>query len=377
VARGDATYVTSLLPSAHPQSSFDALAYLVPRARELGLEVHAWVSAFLVWSSYELPTDNRHLLRRHPNWLTYSPNLDLETQWDVRLHAERFRQGVFLKPSNPNTAGFVRSIVKEILLRYDVDGVLLDYLRYPSQEIDMDEDIRTAFHRSFYVDPPILPPRDMFFEDPEAILWGTQYPDNDASFGEFSLPTLDPPPDITETPADFLPEIRDPQPPFPLGHSGTAEERERVQSLYRKWVLWKAAQVTGVVAAIRAEMHRNYPNVYLSATVIPDIAHARNDLGQDWTLWVRDGLVDFVVPYFFAVNTNLVRDQMNNVSAAVGIIPVIAGVAIFNQPANLAADKIRIADGMGYSGVSLFSYDSLVHQIGYWQELGPTLKTNR
>jgi hypothetical protein len=87
--------------------------------------------------------------------------------------------------------------------------------------------------------------------------------------------------------------------------------------------------------------------------------------------------VDFVVPYFFAVNTNLVRDQMNNVSAAVGIIPVIAGVAIFNQPANLAADKIRIADGMGYSGVSLFSYDSLVHQIGYWQELGPTLKTNR
>ena len=76
-----------------------------------------------------------------------------------------------------------------------------------------------------------------------------------------------------------------------------------------------------------------------------------------------------VVPYFFAVNTNLVHDQMNNVSAAVGTIPVLAGIGVFNQTPGLAAEKIKIAEQIGYPGVSVFSYDALINQIGYWQAL--------
>ncbi len=51
VGRGEAYYSSDVLPPAEFSGFDDPLEYLIMKARPLGLEVHAWVNAFLVWSS--------------------------------------------------------------------------------------------------------------------------------------------------------------------------------------------------------------------------------------------------------------------------------------------------------------------------------------
>ena len=91
----------------------------------------------------------------------------------------------------------------------------------------------------------------------------------------------------------------------------------------------------------------------------------------------REILHSSFVPQFYAVNTNLVRDQLANVSAAVGTTPVLVGIALYNQSPDSAAEKIIAAERMGFSGASLFCYESLVGRPDYWTKLERALKANR
>ena len=45
--RAEAYYNSSILPIANFQDGFDPLAYTIAKARPRGLEVHAWINAFL------------------------------------------------------------------------------------------------------------------------------------------------------------------------------------------------------------------------------------------------------------------------------------------------------------------------------------------
>lgn len=42
----------------------------------------------------------------------------------------------YLDPGNPQTDNYLASIVREIVSRYDIDGIHLDYIRYPEQAKD-------------------------------------------------------------------------------------------------------------------------------------------------------------------------------------------------------------------------------------------------
>ena len=68
--RGDAYFVGSPEPRAPDMStSFDPLAHAIARARRAGLRVHAWINVNLVASAVTVPTDPRHVVRTHPEWL--------------------------------------------------------------------------------------------------------------------------------------------------------------------------------------------------------------------------------------------------------------------------------------------------------------------
>ena len=64
--RAEAYYSSSILPAAAFQDGFDPLAYTIARARPRGMEVHAWINAFLVWSAPYPPGDSTHIWYTHP-----------------------------------------------------------------------------------------------------------------------------------------------------------------------------------------------------------------------------------------------------------------------------------------------------------------------
>lgn len=137
VGRGDAYYRSDVLPRAESllREEFDPLGLLIARAHAAGLEVHAWVNCMLVWSLPNRPRDPRHVVNTHPEWIVRladgRPMSSLTARQRKRLGVE----GVFLSPALPGVRAWLGSIVKEIAVRYAVDGVQLDYIRLPGVQL--------------------------------------------------------------------------------------------------------------------------------------------------------------------------------------------------------------------------------------------------
>lgn len=132
VGRAEAFYRSRILPEA-PFSGFDdPLAYVIARARPRGMEVHAWVNAFLVWSSPREPVDPSHVWHAHPEWF-----MDHVSGKSTRDYSPSQAQaaglvGATLSPALPEVRAFIASIAVEIAVNYQVDGIHLDYIRYPN-----------------------------------------------------------------------------------------------------------------------------------------------------------------------------------------------------------------------------------------------------
>jgi uncharacterized lipoprotein YddW (UPF0748 family) len=93
---------------------------------------------------------------------------------------------------------------------------------------------------------------------------------------------------------------------------------------------WRRAQITRLVAAVRADVNAVKPGVRISAAVFPNASSAFDEVGQDWRKWITDGLVDFLCPmdYTTALSyfTNFVSQQL---TSAAGRIPIYPGIGAF------------------------------------------------
>ena len=78
--RGDAYYQSDLVPKTHliKDVDFDPLAYLIPKAKEKGIHVHAWVNTYLLWSSRVKPVQKGHLLHTNPEWLDQDNRMTMD-----------------------------------------------------------------------------------------------------------------------------------------------------------------------------------------------------------------------------------------------------------------------------------------------------------
>ena len=90
---------------------YDPLAFATDECHKRGMEIQAWVVAIPVgkWNSAGCTA----LRRKHPKLVT-------------KVGGEGY-----IDPSKPEAASYIASICKEITSRYDIDGIHLDYIRYP------------------------------------------------------------------------------------------------------------------------------------------------------------------------------------------------------------------------------------------------------
>lgn len=102
---------------------FDPLDCLIKKAHAEGIKVHAWVSICRVWRGDSFPPDPAHLVNRHPDWL-------------ARSYADKVKapDGIFIDPGVPDAANYTVRVVTDIARRYDIDGLHLDFIRYPGAQ---------------------------------------------------------------------------------------------------------------------------------------------------------------------------------------------------------------------------------------------------
>lgn len=158
--RGDAFYDSRLVGRspllANQPRGFDPLARLLERARAAGLDVHAWVNVLLT-AHFGLPLYPEHVLRVHPEWLMVpraaaGAALLARTPGLPRLVAQAARgdgdvEGYYLSPSAPGVPEHLEQVVRELLLRYPVQGLHLDFIRYPGPDYDYSRAALEGFRR--------------------------------------------------------------------------------------------------------------------------------------------------------------------------------------------------------------------------------------
>lgn len=105
---------------------YDPLAFAVEQAHKRGLEVHAWVNVVRCFSGTEtyILKDPNHISQRKPEWVVEDNNGGSVSYW--------------LDPGLPEVREYLSDLISEIAEKYDVDGIQLDYIRYPGKNFDDD-----------------------------------------------------------------------------------------------------------------------------------------------------------------------------------------------------------------------------------------------
>lgn len=313
--RGDAYYVSDMLPRAEAlsasESSFDPLQTVVHLAHERGLEIHAWVNTFFVWSAVEEPLDTHHVFHSRHEWIEHT--MEGRPLSEYERPRPFGSDGIYLAPGCPAVKVWIADIVSEIVGRYDIDGIHLDYVRYPNDG--------TGFH-------------------PEALL---RFQDQH-QFHPVSL---------------FRGE----------GDREGDSADESVDSLKHVWIRWRCEQVTETVRMIRDRIQGREPGVKLSAAVKPDYDRAVEKYGQDWKRWMEMDLLDFVVAMAYSPSTDRVLQQIQEVRDILRDRSFFAGIGIYNQSISATIQQIKAVRSVGVDGLSLFSYNSIAEDDDYFTHL--------
>ena len=295
---GYTIYPSQVAPQQNPLTvGWDPLQSAVKLAHERGMELHAWVWVFATGnkrhntligkpSSYPGP-----VLSAHPDWA----NIDNKGR---RQHPNDGK--FYLDPANQEARNYLLRIVSEIANNYKVDGVQLDYIRYPFQDDNANFTYgygiagRQQFKQLTGVDPVNISPRN--------------------------------------------------------------------GSLWRQWVEFKTNQINSFVAEVSQLLRQNYPRTILSVAVFPHPESQRiYKIQQNWEVWARQGIVDLIVPMTYALDTNrlqritepLVKEQM------LGSALISPSVKLLSLPQIVAIDQIQALRDLPTGGYAIFAVESI------------------
>ena len=308
--RGDALYTKSIDPPLDDPAydpGFDALAYIVDLAHREGIQVHAWLNATPAWQGVTPPRDPRHVFNRHG-----LSQAGAENWLTMNRHGKaRFPAGYFLDPGHPAAAAYMAEVCLNVVRNYAVDGIHFDYIRYPE-----------TWERT---------PR------------GASVGYNQVSLQRFRLAT---------------------------GRNDTPDPGDE------QWMAWRREQVTQLVRRIYFETKAVNPGIQVSAATVawgkPPIRESDfldavpgQKVFQDWHGWLKEGILDLVVPMNYARESDLTvrrwfdgwvrweKDHKHGRQLAVGI-----GAYLNSREANLAqiARALQTEPGRQIDGVCFFSY---------------------
>ena len=101
---------------------FDQLQVACTEAHRRGMALHAWVNVMPAWRGSRPPADPRQLYNAHPDWF-------LKDQKGRRQPLNDFY--VSLNPALPEVRKYLVNLFHDICARYPIDGLHLDYIRFP------------------------------------------------------------------------------------------------------------------------------------------------------------------------------------------------------------------------------------------------------
>jgi uncharacterized lipoprotein YddW (UPF0748 family) len=319
--RGDAYYASDLEPRAlelsRQPASFDPLASLLADAHKAGIRVHAWISLNLVSSAVELPAAADHLVYRHPEWLMVPrpiaqdvARLDPKNPGYLGKIARWTRgeldsvEGLYVSPIQPEAAAYAARVISDVARRYDVDGIHLDYARYPNTQFDYSRFAIAEFRADMRPRLAAAARREMDdLETADLFAYPDRFPD--------------------------------------------------------EWTAFRRDRMTALVASIRRAIRAARPAAIVTSAVAPDPQVAFAERLQDWRGWLDGDLVDAIAPMAYTQEPARFAEQIAAARDVAGGRAVWAGIGAYRLTPAQTIENIQAARRLGAAGFVLFSYDSL------------------
>lgn len=307
-------YPSRVAPQQNPLTQgWDPLADAVELAHERNMDLHAWIWVFAAGNLRHntiLAKSDTFLgpsLAANPDWVAYD-----QAGSPIPLGQTK----PFYDPANREVRDYLLRLEEEIITTYDVDGLQLDYIRYPFQDPSDERTYgyglaaRREFSRQTGVDPINL------------------------------NPLVDP----------WLPRA----------------ERDRLRDLWAAWNDFRIEQVNSFVAETSELVRSKRPDITLSAAVFAMSESERLlKIQQDWNTWAEQGLVDWIVLMSYAQDANRFSELITPwvVDQAYDSTLVIPGMRLLSMPVPVMVDQLQTLRDMPATGYALFATDNLDTRI--------------
>lgn len=121
--RGDVIYPSAIEPFSYlfagatgKSPGYDPLAFAIEECHKRGMQLHAWIVTLPLGKDDHIRRQGKHALSRRRRELC----THYKGQW-------------YMEPGNPATAAYIVELVREVVTNYNIDGLHLDYVRYPDR----------------------------------------------------------------------------------------------------------------------------------------------------------------------------------------------------------------------------------------------------
>lgn len=112
----------TVVENENDKLELDILDYFIKRSHEQDIKIHAWLNPYRirsVESKDDIATENYYY------------------KWFDTNNIEINKDGIYLNPASQEVLDYIISGVEELVLNYDIDGLLYDDYFYPSETIDL------------------------------------------------------------------------------------------------------------------------------------------------------------------------------------------------------------------------------------------------
>ncbi|MEG3437988.1 family 10 glycosylhydrolase [Pannus brasiliensis CCIBt3594] len=292
-------YPSRVAPEQNPLTrGWDPLKAAVKLAHERNMEIHAWVWAFAAANQ-----KHNEVLGQPKNYL--GPVLSRNPDWGATNKSGgafdygRESRKAFFDPANPAVQDYLVSLYEEIVRNYDVDGVQLDYIRYPFQDPRSNQTYgygkasRTLFQQMTGVDPITLSPGN---------------------------------------------------------------------PLWESWTAFKIQQIDSFVSLVSTRLKGIRPDLKLSVAVFPMAKQERlYRIQQHWENWGRNQWVDMIFLMTYALDTGTLEDKTELVldRESAGSSLIIPGIRLLKVPDPVTIDQLQFIRNLPTAGFALFATENL------------------
>ncbi len=293
-------------------AGMDSLDLLLREAQESNIKVFAWVNVLSLGKN-----DKADILNKYGKSILTLDQYQRESKTESNKELDKYylrEDQIFLEPGDPRIEEYILTIINEIINRYPlISGVHLDYIRYPSPV-------------------PFVP--------------GSRFKKFGLTYG-YGVKNVE--------------RFKEKTGLNPLDTLNNEDE-------YLAWDNWKRQQVTDLVRKISNLVKVKSADLAVSCAVIPLTERAYTNAFQDWSGWLEEGIVDYVVLMSYTKDNQFAKEIVKSSLGHRGKGKVYIGIGLFllkNSP-DLFFNQYRMISDLAPDGIVFFSIDDLTDQIiGY------------